>query len=411
MNPAVISLAFDPVLKLSDTSSVRLETLALAGVLLVGIALAAWIGRRTPAVGPYVPAPGLRPDDLIFIVVGAVPGAILGGRLGYLLAHLDYYSGHTAAIIDPAQGGYDLTLAVPFGILTGAMIARLVGAPVARWMHAAALPILFVLVAGKLAGVLGANGQGSPSTLPWATVYLGPGPWDALAPQLASHPAQVYEAIAGVVAMLGLWLVSRVEFVARRDGAALFAAVGMWAVGRFVVGFTWRDPVAVGPFSAEQVLALLLVAISAVGLVERARAPLLGLEEQQRQWEGEDVEGEDEFEEIDLDREPRAAPAAPKALGPGRAAATEPEPTAEPEASEAQAAEPQPAEPEPEPVAESEPADPAPLAPDVTLPDEPEPDEVDPAPAAVEESAAPVVETQQIGAFDGPEAAEPGTGP
>jgi phosphatidylglycerol---prolipoprotein diacylglyceryl transferase len=409
VNPAVISLAFDPVLKLTDTSSVRLETLVLAGVLLAGIALAAWIGRRTPAVGPYVPAPGLRPDDLIFIVVGAVPGAIVGGRLGYVLAHLDYYSGHAAAIVDPAQGGYDLTLAVPFGILTGAMIARLVGAPVARWMHAAALPILFVLAAGKLAGVLGANGQGSPSTLPWATSYLGPGPWDALAPQLASHPAQVYEAIAGVLAMLGLWAVSRVEFVARRDGAALFAAVGMWAVGRFVVAFTWRDPVTVGPLRAEQVLALLLVAICAAGLVERARAPLLGLEEQQRRWEGEDGEGDDdEFEEIDIDREHRDQPAAPKALGPGTAAAPEPDPTAasEPPPATIDPAPPDATEPEP-----TEPEGPESTAPESTAPVLIESDASAPAPAAAaEESAAPVTETEQIGAFDLPDAAEPGTG-
>ena len=75
----------------------------------------ALIAQRTPAVGPYVPAPGLRPDDLIFIVIGAVPGAIIGGRLGYVLAHLDYYSANPNATIDMAQGGLSLTSAVPFG--------------------------------------------------------------------------------------------------------------------------------------------------------------------------------------------------------------------------------------------------------------------------------------------------------
>lgn len=274
MNPAVITLAFDPVLKLTESSSVRYETIALAAVLLVGLVLAAWVGRLTPAIGPFVPAPGLRADDLIFIVVGAVPGAIIGGRLGYVLVNLDYYRGHAAAIVDPTQGGLELTLAVPLGILTGALIARLIGAPVTRWMHAIALPLLFVLAAGKLVGVLGANGQGSPTDLPWATAYLGPGPWDSLAADIPSHPAQVYEAILGLITIIGLAAASRLEFVSRRDGAALYAALGLWAIGRFAIAFTWRDPVVAGPLRAEQVLLLLVAIVAAGGLFERRRAPL-----------------------------------------------------------------------------------------------------------------------------------------
>jgi phosphatidylglycerol:prolipoprotein diacylglycerol transferase len=271
---AVIDLAFDPVLRLSDTASVRYETIGLAVVLFLGLLIAARIGSQTPTVGPYVPAPGLRIDDLVFCVVGAVPGAIVGGRLGAVLDHVDYYRANPAAIIDPAQGGLTLTLAVPFGILTGGVIARLLGAPVARWLHAAALPLLFVLAAGKLMGVLGATGQGTPADLAWATAYTGPGPWGSLGADLASHPAQVYEAVLVTLAIVVLIAASRLEVVARLDGAAMFVALGLWAVARFLVGFTWRDPAVLGPLRAEQLLSLVVLAIGVVGFVERWRAPL-----------------------------------------------------------------------------------------------------------------------------------------
>jgi phosphatidylglycerol:prolipoprotein diacylglycerol transferase len=271
---AALTLTFDPVVRLSDTSSVRVETICLAAVFLLGLLLAARIGSMTPAVGPYVPAPGLRMDDLVFIVVGAIPGAVLGGRLGYVLDHLAYYQANPAAMTDAAQGGLTLTLAVPFGILTGGLIARLIGAPVGRWMHAAALPLLFVLAAGKLVGVLGASGQGAPADLPWATAYLGPGPWGSLGADVPSHPSQVYEAIAVGLAIVGLWWASRIEVIARRDGAALFAGLGLWAVGRFLVASTWRDPAVVGPLRTEQALLIGVMLIALVGLVERARAPL-----------------------------------------------------------------------------------------------------------------------------------------
>lgn len=270
----VLTITFDPVLRLNDSVSIRYETVALAIVVFLALALAARIGSITPAVGPYVPAPGLRIDDLVFAVVGAVPGAVIGGRLGYVLDHLDFYRSNPAAILDATQGGLTLTLAVPLALLTGGVIARLLGAPVGRWLHAAALPLLFVLAAGKAVGVLGASGQGAPTDLPWATSYLGPGPWGSLGAEIPAHPAQVYEAvlIGGAIALV--WLASRLEFVARRDGAAMFVAVGLWAVARFVVGFTWRDPAAAGPLRMEQLLALGVLVVAGLGILERARAPL-----------------------------------------------------------------------------------------------------------------------------------------
>jgi phosphatidylglycerol---prolipoprotein diacylglyceryl transferase len=284
--PAALVFAFDPVVRLGDAASVRLETVALAAILFVGLALAARIGRLTPATGPSVPAPGLRPDDLLFIAVGAVPGALVGGRLGYVLDHLDYYRLDPASIVDFGQGALSLTLAVPLGILTAAIIARLIGAPVARWMHAAAFPLLFVLAAGKIASVLGGTGQGLPSDLPWATAFVGPGPWGSLAPGVPSQPSQVYEALLLAIALIGLIVLSHFELVARRNGGALFAALGLWALVRFGVAFTWREGPIVGPLSIDQLLSLLLVSLALLGLIERSRAPSRG----PRAWPERDLE-------------------------------------------------------------------------------------------------------------------------
>jgi phosphatidylglycerol:prolipoprotein diacylglycerol transferase len=271
--PAAVVFAFDPLLHIGDAISVRIETIAIAIVLFATLVVFVQIARKTPAVGPYVPAPGLRPDDLMFIVVGAVPGALFGGRLGYVLAHLDYYGANPSAIIDMAQGGLSLTLAVPFGVLTGAAIARLIGAPVARWLHASAFPLLFVLSIGKLVGMLGATGQGLPSDASWATAYVGPGPWGSLGPEVPSHPSQLYEAILVALMIPVLIALSRFDVIARRDGGAFFAAIGLWAAARFAVASTWRDPVTVGPLRADQAMLLVLIVIAVIGLVERSRAP------------------------------------------------------------------------------------------------------------------------------------------
>jgi phosphatidylglycerol:prolipoprotein diacylglycerol transferase len=263
MAPAVITLAFDPVLRFGALE-VRVATVALAAILLAGLLLAARIGRLTPQPGPYVPPPPLRLDDIPFLVLGIVPGAVIGGRLEYVLIHLDYYAANPAAIVDPGQGSLALGLAVAGGMVGGIAIARLVGAPATRWMHAAVLPLLFVLAAGKLASVLAADGQGLPSDVAWATAYTGPGPWGSLAPEVPAHPSQVYESIATTLVVVLVGLAIRFGAFARRDGSALLAGLALWAVGRGVAVFTWRDAAVAGALRVEH-LVLAVIVIGCVG--------------------------------------------------------------------------------------------------------------------------------------------------
>jgi prolipoprotein diacylglyceryltransferase len=54
----------------------------------------------------------------VFIVVGVVPGAVIGGHISYLLLHADYF-GTAPSLLDPTVGGLELGLAVVGGVLTG----------------------------------------------------------------------------------------------------------------------------------------------------------------------------------------------------------------------------------------------------------------------------------------------------
>jgi prolipoprotein diacylglyceryltransferase len=104
--------------------------------------------------------------------------------------------------------------------------------------------------------VLGGRGQGQPWDGAWATAYLGSGPWGSLAPQVPSHPSQVYEALTTVAILVVVMGLLTIPAVRRPDGRAFLIAIGAWAVGRAIVATTWRDPVASGPFRLEQVLDL-----------------------------------------------------------------------------------------------------------------------------------------------------------
>jgi prolipoprotein diacylglyceryltransferase len=249
--PAVVSLAFDPVVRVGEFA-VRWETLGIAAALLVALVVAALAAGRVRVA----PGASLRRDDLLFVALGATAGAVVGGRAGYVLLHLDYYRANPSSIADPASGAFELSLGVVGGVLAGLVVAGLLDGGPRRWAHVAAIPLVLCLGLGKAALALGGSGQGAPSDAAWATAYAGPGPWGSLAPSVASVPSQLYEAVGyGVVlALLGV-LVARRGF-RRRDGRLLGAALVLVAIVRAAVALTWRDAAVVGPVRAEQLLAL-----------------------------------------------------------------------------------------------------------------------------------------------------------
>lgn len=281
----VIELSFAPIVTIAGLS-VRLETIALSGVLLLALLLAALMARRTPvdlALPPGAPSPDpdddgpnrLRPDDLLYIAVATMPGAVAGARLGYWLLHLDYYQANPAALLDVGLGGLQLSLGVVGGILTGALVAGLLGAPVGRWLHAFTLPLLLALAGGKAAMILGGSGQGMPWDGEWASAYLGDGPWGSLAPALPSYPSQAFEAAATLGILVLVWALMALGVFGRRSGAAFWFGLGLWATARALVATTWRDPVVAGPLRTDQVISFAIVVLAFGMLVILAARELL----------------------------------------------------------------------------------------------------------------------------------------
>ena len=281
--------------------TVRVETLALAAVVFAVLLLTAFgTGRMRSRAeaepdGPARDGARLRRDDLILVAFGAVPCAVVGARLDYGLIHLDYFRGDPSRLIDPGQGGLALTLAVVLGTITGLAVARLLAAPIGRWLHVAAVPLLLGLGLGKLAMVLGADGQGQFSAAGWATEYLRSGPWLSAGAGLPALPSQALEGGLVLLAAVGMlavppvlrlrprrWqMVARPGLAPRREWWLLsgyrrfLTALCLWSLARFAAAFTWRDALVTGPFRAEQVVLIVVfaacVAILVAGAVRQRR--------------------------------------------------------------------------------------------------------------------------------------------
>jgi prolipoprotein diacylglyceryltransferase len=251
---AALAFDFDPLFRLGDGLSVRWATIALAVVILVCLSAAGAVARRSR----------MRADDLLYCVVGAVPGAVIGGRIGYALLVPDAFRAGPMSLADPTVGGLELGLGVVGGVVTAVIVGAVLGAPVGRWAHALAVVVLGAIAGGKLTMALGGSGQGAPTDTTWATAYVGPGPWGSLAPGLASHPAQLYEAAATVLVALVVLAATAAGGFRARDGSRLLIALAGWTIARAAVSVTWRDPAIIGPLPVGGVLAL-TIAVGSLG--------------------------------------------------------------------------------------------------------------------------------------------------
>ena len=254
---AVVTFQFDPSAQLVGDLVVSWGTIALVAVIVAALVLAGVLARGG----------GLRADDVAFVAIGIVPGAVIGGRLGYLIAHPGALGSTPELLFDPSVGGLELGLAVVGGFVTGSYVASLLGSPIGRWLHIAIAPTLFALGAGKLTMVLTGTGQGQPDTGDWASSYLGPGPWGSLLPALPSVPSQAAEGIATLAILTILTVLLMAGAFGRRDGLVFFAGIALWAVARAVVSTTWRDPAEIGRLPAGGVLAIGIASVCIVALV------------------------------------------------------------------------------------------------------------------------------------------------
>jgi len=270
---AVLAFGFDASLHFGDFV-VRWQTVGLALATLAGLAWCALIAGRTPAFETLIGEPQdaassgdtwhMRRDDLLFIILGALPGAVILGRLGYGLLYADWYARDWRQLLDPAGGSLELTGAVVGGTLTGIYVAALLDAPVGRWLHVAIRPLLLVLAVGKAAEILGGGGQGAlvldGGAL--ATAYAGAGPWGSPGAELPAIPAQLLEAgmAAGVLVLVTVlgWR----SGLRRADGRLFAVGIAAWALGRALVATTWRDAAVLGSLNAEQLICLVVAAVA-----------------------------------------------------------------------------------------------------------------------------------------------------
>jgi phosphatidylglycerol:prolipoprotein diacylglycerol transferase len=239
---------------------------------LLGYATGVHIARRRIRSG-LLPMTWAQLDSLVgYLIVGMVIGARVVYALVYQPGH---YSSDPTEFLRVWHGGlsfHGAVIGMTIGCVLFAIRNHIPALTVTDTMALAGTP---GLAFGRLGNFINGELYGRVTNVPWAMVF----PSDPL--HLPRHPSQLYEALCeGVLLAVLLW---RLDRHARAKGwyrpglpSAAFL-VGYGAL-RFVVEFT-RQPdeqlgLVAGPFSAGQLLCMLMIAsgVAWLTILYRARA-------------------------------------------------------------------------------------------------------------------------------------------
>ena len=205
-------------------------------------------------------------DSLCIILLCAMVGVIVGGRLGYVLFYnWEMYVAHPLLIFDVSHGGMSFHGGFVGALVAGVIAARLVKMPYLSLIDLAMIGVPIGLFFGRCANFVNGELWGAPTDLPWGVVFGGS------AGDVARHPSQLYEAFfEGIVLFVVLFALSRKVPPLPRG---TFTGVFMLGYGicRFLVEFI-REPDAQlgylwgGWLTMGQVLSIPLIVIG-IGLV------------------------------------------------------------------------------------------------------------------------------------------------
>lgn len=220
-------------------------------------------------------------DALLTIMVCAVVGIILGGRLGYVLFYGNgSYLQNPLEIFALNHGGMSFHGGLIGALLSGIVAAKFTGVPYLTLADLGCVAAPLGLFFGRLANFVNGELWGAPTDLPWGVVFGG------AAGNFPRHPSQLYEAVLeGIVIFCVLFALSR-KLPPRPRGTFLGIFLVMYGVFRLLVEFVREPDVQLGYLwggwlTMGQLLSVPLIVVGVCVLIYavRTKKPQQGLPE------------------------------------------------------------------------------------------------------------------------------------
>ncbi|MBI4300432.1 MAG: prolipoprotein diacylglyceryl transferase [Chloroflexi bacterium] len=246
----MIEIGIDPVVWKSGSLTITWHGLFSAAGIIIGVATAARLARKSNLSG----------DAVYSAALWAIPAGIIGARLLHVIDQFSYYSNRPDQMFALQEGGLSLLGGILGGLVAVGIFATVSRTPFGKLADAAAPGLLLGQVVGRLGDVFSGDQSGLVTNLPWGVIYSHPASLGRL--PYASHPVAAYEILADLL-LLGLLLMGRGRL--KPAGSLFLLYLSAYALARFLLSFLRADSTALlGDITQSQFVALLMLGGSAI---------------------------------------------------------------------------------------------------------------------------------------------------
>ena len=226
----------DPVAFTIFGNEVRWYGLLIASAVLIGTLLALRETKRK----------GLEEETLIDFLLFAIPSAIIGARLYYVIFSWDIYRGNPIGALNIRSGGLAIHGAIIAGIIVAIIFTRVRKINLWQLTDIVAPSLILGQAIGRWGNYANQEAYGGPTELPWAMDINGVG----------VHPTFLYESIFNLMIFVFLmWYRKKSD----TPGEIFLLYFSLYSLGRFFIEGLRTDSLMIGPIRVAQLISVLII--------------------------------------------------------------------------------------------------------------------------------------------------------
>lgn len=202
---------------------------------------------------------GIEEDTILDLLIFAVPLAIIGARLYYVIFTWDSYKDNPIEALNIRGGGMAIHGAVIMAIIVAAIFCKI--RKVKFWVIAdiAAPSLILGQAIGRWGNYINQEAYGRPTDLPWGIIIDG----------VKVHPTFLYESIWNFLVFIFLLWYSRKK--SKIDGEVFLLYVILYSFIRVFIEGLRTDSLMWGPIRVAQLVSILGIAVAAYILYKKKK--------------------------------------------------------------------------------------------------------------------------------------------
>ncbi len=215
---------------------VRWYGIIMSAAMIIGVLLAIRNGKKL----------GFAEDHILDVCLLALPLAVIGARLYYVLFNLGLYKDDWLSIFNTRLGGMAIHGGIIGGILGGVIICYRHKMNILKVADIAAPSLILGQAIGRWGNFINQEAHGGPTNLPWGIVIDG----------VRVHPTFLYESMWNMIIFVIL-----MNFLKRRSFDGQMAGIYLvgYSIGRFFIEGLRTDSLMFGSFRVAQLISLAMI--------------------------------------------------------------------------------------------------------------------------------------------------------